>query len=290
MNEQLISWRLISDNPYQPRAVDDPEHIKKLGRSIAAEGLLQKPTARKFGNNGAGIVQLAFGHSRRKAFEWLREHWQAEGLTNRYNGYTVMPVDMQDLSDEEMYRQAITENVQRKDLAPTELSKALKRYMDEFNASSKQAAELFGMNDATVRGMVRLLELPEAAQVALDAGKISQGTARTLLSVQRIAPKEAIVTILNKIEKNENNALPDEVIEDSIGRLKDVVELWDDNRRDGKPRSAWSNGWLLDMKAFPNKLLPALTPVDAAIALGIQDDPKTMEKVSFVMKEGVVYK
>jgi len=254
MAEQLISLRQISDNPYQPRVVDDAEHIEKLARSIAQDGLLQKPTVRHFGSNGAH--QLAFGHSRRKAFEWLMENWKAQGLTDRFEGYTSMPVNVEALSDEEMYRFAVTENVQRRDLAPTEISKAIQRYMTEFHATSKQAAELFGMNDATVRGMVRLLDLPEAVQEKLDDGTITQGTARLFHSMQKIAPEKTIVETLKRIEKEQGNTLPEEVIEDVIDRLDNAVELWADHR-DGKPKAGY-HGWLLDMKNFPNNLLPVL--------------------------------
>lgn len=34
---QLISLKSLSDNPYQPRTVDNAEHIENLARSIAAE-------------------------------------------------------------------------------------------------------------------------------------------------------------------------------------------------------------------------------------------------------------
>lgn len=274
MAEQLIELGLIIDNPYQPRITDDAEHIEKLARSIAADGLLQTPKARACAD---GTYQMAFGHSRRKAIEWLQDCGGAEGLPARYSGYTRMPVEIVELTDEEMYRYAVSENVQRKDLAPTELARSMQRYMEEFKASSKQAADLFGMNDATVRGMVRLLELPGAVQEKLDDGSISQGTARTFLSLQKIAPEKVIVETLKKIEKNPDS-LPEEVIEDSIERMGEVVGMWSDGRN-GKPRSSY-HGWLLDMKNFPNKLLPILTPVDAAIALGIQNEEETMEKVS----------
>lgn len=249
-----VSISLIVDNPYQPRETDDPEHIEKLARSIAADGLLQMPIARRVD----GHYELAFGHSRRKAFEWLMENWQTQGLPERYDNYSVMPLEPRELTDQEMYRYAVTENVQRKDLAPTELAKSLKYYMEKFGATSKQAGDLFGMNEATVRGTVRLLDLPEAAQEALDAGKITQGTARTLLSMQKIAPVEKVVETVGKVVKRENKELPDEVIENTISHIPEVEEMWDENNRNGKPLGGRS-GWLLDMKRFPNHLLSGMT-------------------------------
>ena len=283
MTTQLIPLELIQDNPYQPRTTDDPEHIEKLARSIAEDNLLQQPSARN--HQAGGAYQLAFGHSRRKAFEWLKLNWKAQDLTDRYDGYTVMPLDIQELTDEQMYRHAVAENVQRKDLAPTELARSIKRYMDEFGANSQKAGELFGMNDATVRGLVRFLELPEPVQQKLDDGTITQGTARTLLTLQKLAPEKMVVKAVEDIEKSKNSRLPEEVIENIVrNKLDDTVTMHTGG--DGKPRSSHRGGWPLDMKNFPNKYLPALTPVDAAIVLGIQDDEETMGRAARWIEEG----
>ena len=258
--EQQIALTAIKDNPYQPRTIDDAEHIEKLARSIAADSLLQKPTARQMPD---GSVQLAFGHSRRKAFEWLNANYKQAGLADRYNGYIYMPIDIEELTDQEIYRFAVTENVQRKDLAPTELAKSMKRYMDEFKASSKDAGELFGMSDATVRGMVRLLELPENVQTALDSGTISQGTARLFHSMQKIASPEIIEKTLKRIDREAGKSMPEAVIEREIDHLDSTVELWSDGNQNGKPRAGW-RGWPLDMKRFPNDLLPRMSEQGAA--------------------------
>ncbi len=253
--ESFVDLTAVKDNPYQPRTTDDVEHIEKLARSIAADGLLQTPKAR----SADGVYQLAFGHSRRKAFEWLSANWSKQGFPERYEKYTLMPLEIQAISDEDMYRYAVTENVQRKDLAPTELARAMKQYMEEFHADSKTTAELFGMNDATVRGMVRLLDLPVVVQEKLDDGTITQGTARLFHSMQKIAPEKTIVETLKRIEKEKTVSLPEEVIETEIDRLDNVYELWNDGHREGKPRGGY-HGWLLDMKNFPVHLLPELDP------------------------------
>jgi ParB/RepB/Spo0J family partition protein len=272
----LIPLNQIKPNPYQPRQDEDIETITEIAVNIFRNGLMQTPSARAVN----GHYELVFGHTRRAAFELLATKGIPEAEIPADKRFAEMPLYVRELSDRQMFEMAVSENLKRRDLNSIEQATAMKRYMEDFKANSKEAAELFGVNDATVRGKVRLLDLPEEAQQKLAEGVISEGTARTLLSMQKVASKQAIVETISRIEKNKNNALPDEVIEDSLGKLKDVVELWDDNRRDGKPRSAWSNGWLLDMKNFPNRLLPALTPVDAAIALEIQNEPKTMEEVS----------
>jgi len=73
----------------------------------------------------------------------------------------------------------------------------------------------------------------------------------------KIARKEKVVDTLKTIIKKDGNMLPEEVIERAIDNLDNVEDMWSSNR-DGKPRGGY-NGWLLDMKNFPNKLLPAMT-------------------------------
>jgi ParB family transcriptional regulator, chromosome partitioning protein len=255
----LIPIDLIDGNPYQPRQTEDAAAIAEIAESIKRNGLMQTPSARQVN----GHYQLAFGHTRLAAF--------------RLNGEECMPLIIRELDDLQMFELGVSENIKRRDLNPIEQAEAMKRYMQEFQKTSAQASEFFNVSEEQVRATVRLINLVPEAQRGLAEGKINITTARTLLSIQKIAPEKVIVETLKKIEKNPGS-LPEEVIEHSIERMDEVVDMWSDGR-DGKPRSSY-HGWLLDMKNFPNKLLPALTPVDIAIALGIQDDPDMMSRAT----------
>ena len=252
MNEQLIPLKQIADNPYQHREVY--EGIEELGRTIAAVGLQQAPKARL---NGKGY-QLKFGHRRKRAFDWLLKNYIKEGLPDRYGGYTVMPLDIEELTDRELFDAMVIENTQRADLKPTEVAQLLKQYQETFpDATSKEIGLVFNMNDATVRGMVRLLDLPKPVQAKLDDGTISQGTARLFHSMQKIASEDKIVETLKRIEKKKGEILPEKVIEQAIDHLPDAVDMWDERSGDGKPRAGY-HGWPLEMKNFPKQFLPAM--------------------------------
>lgn len=258
MNEQMIPLKELKDNPYQGR--DTYDGIEDLARTIAVSGLQQAPKARR---NGTGW-ELKFGHRRKRAFDWLAKNFKKEGLPDRYDGYSVMPVEIEELSDREMFDVVVIENVQRDDLKPTEKARLLKRYQEQFpSATSREIGLVFGMNESTARGMVRLLDLPASAQQALDEGKITQATARTLLSVQRIAPAGFIDQAVCEIEKQAGNHLPNDVLADMVERLQSVEELWDEQYRQGKPK-AGDHGWDLDMKKFPNSHLPAMSENEVA--------------------------
>jgi ParB/RepB/Spo0J family partition protein len=181
---ELTRLDIIQPNPYQPRQTIDQEHIIQLAESIRQLGLLQPPMGRRIEGD---LVQLAFGHSRLAAYKLL-----AEASPDKYG---TMPVEIRELSNEEMARIAITENLARKDLNALEQAQAMKRYRDEFGKTSEQIGELFGMSDAAVRNKMRLLELPAKIQSFMANGSMHEGAARELLRLYSL-PQE----ILDKAE------------------------------------------------------------------------------------------
>jgi ParB/RepB/Spo0J family partition protein len=245
-----VSIALIVDNPYQPRKADDAEHIERLARSIAVDGLLQTPKARAMPD---GTYQLAFGHSRRKAFEWLAENAERLDLPTGYNGYLQMPLIVVPLNDREMYRAALAENVQRKDLNPIEVALAMKTYMEEFSATSDEAGELFGVSGSTVRGKVRLLELPAVVQQKLIGGEITEGLARLMINMSKLVTDEDLLLALEEINDNPNDA-PEYTVQNFIERRDNVKEMWSDERGK-KAMSSWRGGFALDLKKFPKEYI-----------------------------------
>ncbi len=182
----------IEDNPFQVRTTYDESTLTALAASILDVGLLQVPLARRVGEK----YQLAFGHRRKIAFEQLSR----SGVT----AYESMPLMVTDLSDREMFELAIAENIKRADLNPIEKATALRRYMDEFGATSVQAARLFGVPEGTVRGTVRLLKLPEDAKQKLRTGQMTQRAARKILEkpeteLRRLEPKDGVFNLREKL-------------------------------------------------------------------------------------------
>lgn len=173
----FIELNRIDPNPYQPRKAHDPEHVQALAESIREQGLLQTPVGRMVDKR----VQLAFGHSRLEAFRIL----SATDLS-----YAVMPVSVRELTDEEMFQLAVTENSQRRDLTVLETARAMLRYRDEFGKSSAEIGELFGLSDATVRGKIRLLSLPADVLEQVGNTEIPEHTLRELLRLFDI-PEDA---------------------------------------------------------------------------------------------------
>lgn len=202
----------IDPNPYQTRQREDDAHLHNLALDIATRGLLQTPVARRVGDR----YQLAFGHSRKAAFEVLsmfshdRVEWDAaEFPADKFDPalWNAMPLEIRELTDREMAEFAISENAQRKNLNAIETAIAAKRYMQDFDVSQIETAHLFGYSDASVlTHLFNLLELPEAVQPYIAAGTFPQRFARqgVYRAVARLDVKRAI-TIAETVARADEN-------------------------------------------------------------------------------------
>lgn len=185
----------IQPNPWQTRLAEpDPEYIKELAMDIAANGLLQMPVGRIIGGEGTErsdaawkvgfendptiIVQLAFGHNRLAAYRFLDSEIDDK--------WPSMPVDIRQLTDEQMATIAWSENEKRRDVTPIERAKAIERRMTDFGWSQTQLAEQLGINRSTVSNILRLLKLPQNMQDALASGQISERVAQALLPMYEL--------------------------------------------------------------------------------------------------------
>ena len=265
MPEQLIELIKIKDNPYQGRKIY--EDIEALGKSIAMYGLQELPKARA---NGKGY-QLKFGHRRREAFRWLAANWQTQNLPDRYNGYTVMPLDIEELTDEEMFQGAVIENEHRRNLNPIEQAEMMLVYRDQFKKTSEEIGELFGVSGATVRGIIRLRELPEPVKEKVATGEISQGAARKLLTIARVDESQVKQAALNIV----SGMSSEEALDEAMRKSDSAFVMWFGWRNEAP--LAGEHLWRIDMQPdkFPMKHLPQLTVKDTIKALEADeaDDP-----------------
>lgn len=204
--EEMIVLDVIDPNPYQPREKEDPEHVQKIADSIAADGLMQVPVGRRVGDR----VQLAFGHSRLAAYKLLHQQSIAEanklGVNAKVSNWCKMPVTLRELTDEEMFRLGISENLARKDLTPLEEARAMARYRDDFKKTSAEIGALFGLNESTVRGKIRLLGLPEEIQASVAGAQ--ESVLRELATVFEIP-----ADVRDRMEKSW--AKPSELVRDA---------------------------------------------------------------------------
>ena len=198
--ETFVILDLIKPNPWQPREDQDTAPIEILAQSIKADGLMQTPTARPMPD---GTYQLAFGHRRYSAFLWL---WHYE--TENKEQWNAMPLFIRELTDLEMFRMAVSENLKRQDLTPIEEAKAMIRYRDDFGKTSVEIGELFGLSDATVRGKIRLLKLPAVVQDLLRRCQLTEGAARAMISMYELTESELLAA-----EEVDDQIKPSDILE-----------------------------------------------------------------------------
>jgi ParB family chromosome partitioning protein len=156
----------IEPNPFQPRIVFNEDEIAELRESIIRQGVLQPVLVRKAGER----YQLIVGERR----------WRASKAAGRES----IPAIIRDVTtDEEMLEIALLENVQRSDLNPIEVARAITQLQAKCKLTQEQVADKLGISRAHVANTVRLLKLPERIQHALADKKLTMGHARALLSV-----------------------------------------------------------------------------------------------------------
>lgn len=167
-------------NPTQPRTHFDDAALQQLANSIKEHGVIQPIIVMPVGR---GTYQIVAGERR----------WRAAAIA----GLERMPALVKTLRELEKHELALIENVQRVDLSPLEQARSIEYLHRQFNASYQQIAKKIGKAEATVSNIVRLLQLPQSAQEALESGAISEGHARQILALR--ADPEAQNLLLKRI-------------------------------------------------------------------------------------------
>ena len=205
----------ILPNPFQTRERVDDEYIRALAKSISEQGLLQIPSARRIPE--ADDVELAFGHNRLAAFRYLCEI----GAT----GFGSMPLNIVEMSDEEMFKAAVAENSARKDLTPIEEAKAMLVYRDQFKKNSEEIGALFNLSDSAVRNKLRLLDLPDEVK-SLVGKTLTESAAREVLAFQGLPEEVKEEKTWRNGEQRTYEAALKEMIAEGVeaGEMKELVD------------------------------------------------------------------
>jgi ParB family transcriptional regulator, chromosome partitioning protein len=158
---------LIQRGRFQPRREFDPDSLRELADSIAAQGVIQPIVVRPLGDSRYEIVA---GERRWRACQ------QA--------GLSEIPVVVRDVDEQSAIAIALIENIQRADLNPLEEAGALQRLLTEFGLTHQQVAEAVGKSRTTVTNLLRLQELNDDVKQYLQDGRLEMGHARALLGLR----------------------------------------------------------------------------------------------------------
>jgi ParB family chromosome partitioning protein len=169
----------IQRGRYQPRRDFDPDALRELADSIAAQGVIQPIVVRPVGDERYEIIA---GERR----------WRAA----QQAGLTEIPVVVREVDEPSAVAIGLIENIQRADLNPLEEAGALERLLSEFGLTHQQIAEAVGKSRTTITNLLRLLELNPDVKAYVEHSQLEMGHARALLGLkgaqQSVAAKQVV--------------------------------------------------------------------------------------------------
>lgn len=232
-------------------------HLYNAGR--AQRAIHEEPNA---------AVQLMFGHSRLRALmvlcDGLRYTLKHNHIGTQFNSvaevettyaelldpdgdYATMPLVLGFALDHEMWRHAITENSQRKNITAIEEAISIERAMEEFGLSLEEAGKPFGYARSTANNKVRLRKLPEDVQQMISRGELTERHGRELLRL--VDDPERVKKLVELVSKKEMSVR--ELANSVDYEEKDLKERQQKVRELAAARQALVTGWQLTSEAAP---------------------------------------
>jgi ParB family chromosome partitioning protein len=162
-----IELSRIVPNPDQPRKTFDPASLRELAQSVEQHGLLQPITVKPHENDS---FMLVAGERRYRAHELLERP-------------TIFAI----VTDGNVQELALIENVQREDLHPVELARALSDLMENRHYTQEDLGRVIGKARNTVTSLLSLNNLPEEIRKECPTSDISKSV---LIEIARLPKRE----------------------------------------------------------------------------------------------------
>lgn len=163
---EFLKINSVEPDREQPRKFFDQDAILELADSIKQNGILQPLLVTK----ADGYYKIISGERR----------WRAA----REAGLKEVPARvMNHLTEEEIVRIQLIENIQREDLNPIEEAIAYKNLIDRFKMTQDKLAETVSKSRTAITNSMRLLKLNEKVQQMIIDEKLTTGHARALLGI-----------------------------------------------------------------------------------------------------------
>ncbi len=147
------------------RLNEDPERIKKLAASIAADGLINPITLR----NHDGHLKILAGRRRLAAFQLL--------------GRATIPATIRETQDHQAATIKLAENVARSNLSPVEEATQLGLAVQDHPAGVDGVAAAIGRSVNWVLDRLDMIDWPESLLTHVHTAKISMAAAKRLARI-----------------------------------------------------------------------------------------------------------
>ena len=197
--EVKLKINQIEPNRQQPRRKFDEETLQELADSIRQFGILQPLIVQE----REDFYEIIAGERR----------WRAAKLA----GLKELPVIIRKMTDQEIVKISLIENIQRENLNPIEEAAAYRRLLTEFQLKQEEVAERVGKSRTAVTNSMRLLKLDERVQQMVVEEMLSTGHARALLAIE---DPELQFQTANKIYNEKLSVREVEKLVKNIGKEK----------------------------------------------------------------------
>ncbi|MFC2496578.1 MAG: ParB/RepB/Spo0J family partition protein [Scardovia wiggsiae] len=213
----------ISPNEKQPRTVFDDGELRELADSIKEVGVLQPVVVRRRGpehddsrdsDRDKRTGQQPDGNARKQDQERSRKYMRQEQdhsspapqyelimgerrlRASILTGLKTIPAIVKTVTDDNMLRDALLENLHRVALNPLEEAAAYQQMMEDFGLTQEQLSKSVSKSRPQIANTLRLLQLPASVQKKVASGVLSAGHARALLS---LSSSESMEKLANRI-------------------------------------------------------------------------------------------
>lgn len=166
--------------PSQPRQAFATASLEELAASIRESGVLQPLLVTREGER----YRVIAGERRLRAA--------------RMAGLASVPVIVRQATPEDAFLLALIENVQREDLNPIEQARAYQRLTEDHGMTQEAVARRVGKQRSTIANSLRLLRLAPQVLEAVASGRLAEGTARALLSLDRPTQESLLAPVLER--------------------------------------------------------------------------------------------
>ena len=165
-NSSYLPIEHLVPNLNQPRKDFSTDEINSLASSIEDTGIIQPILVRR----NKDVYEIVAGERRWRAAQIAKIH--------------EVPVLIRELTDEEVVKISIIENIQRVDLNPIEEANSYKQLIQDFGYTQEKVSASLGKSRSYIANSLRLLSLPESIIMFLKEGKLTSGHARALVGVK----------------------------------------------------------------------------------------------------------
>ncbi|MDD3818269.1 MAG: ParB/RepB/Spo0J family partition protein [Actinomycetota bacterium] len=175
----------IIPNKNQPRSKFSEDSLTELAESIKEFGVIQPIVVRKL--DGEEKYEIITGERRYRA-------------TRNIGISTIPSIVVNDIDDISSLEMALIENIHREDLSPMEKAHTYKQLIEEFKITHEKLSKRIGKSRTSITNTLRLLTLPIEIQKMINEGKISEGHARAILTLDNDNEK---IKLSNHIIEND---------------------------------------------------------------------------------------